>query len=50
MAVWGEEDTRQILKFDSGRRGFTRAALFLVVLAALLALFGVLFLRGTFNW
>jgi hypothetical protein len=31
---------KTVLKFDSGRKGFDKAALFLVVLAGMLAAFG----------
>ena len=37
------ETTRTILKFDSGRRGFTRAIVTLAVAAAGLLLFAVYF-------
>lgn len=36
-----DSDIKTVLKFDSGRKGFDKAALFLIVLAAMLALFGV---------
>lgn len=39
----GEGPTRTILKFDSGRRGFTRAIVTLAVAAAGLLLFAVYF-------
>ena len=39
----GEGPARTILKFDSGRRGFTRAIVALVVAAAGLLLFAVYF-------
>jgi len=42
-------ESRPILKFDSGRKGFDRAILFLVILAFLFILFGVWFLIFLFS-
>ena len=44
-----EADLRDVLKFDSGARGFKRAALFLWVAAVALLIFGVGFLLATFG-
>ena len=34
-------DLKTVLKFDSGRKGFDKAAKFLIALSILLAIFGV---------
>jgi hypothetical protein len=38
-----DSELKTVLKFDFGRKGFDKAAMFLVVLAAILALLGVYF-------
>ena len=44
-----EADLSDVLKFDSGARGFKRAALFLWVAAAVLLAFGIGFIIITFG-
>ncbi len=36
--------TKDVLKFDTGRRGFERATLFLLILAGILAIFGAVWI------
>tara|TARA_B100001750_G_C15418941_1_gene551889 strand:+ start:547 stop:687 length:141 start_codon:yes stop_codon:yes gene_type:complete len=36
-----KEDLKTVLKFDSGRKGFDKAVIFLVILAICLAIFGL---------
>ena len=33
--------TKDVLKFDVGRKGFEKAAIFLIVMAGIFAIFGV---------
>ena len=40
---------RKILKFDSGKKGFERAAYTLVVGAIIMIIFGIYFLWGLFK-
>jgi hypothetical protein len=42
-AAMSESDIKTVLKFDFGRKGFDKAATFLIVLAAVLGLLGVYF-------
>ncbi|MFQ6608483.1 MAG: hypothetical protein ACE5EE_08090 [Fidelibacterota bacterium] len=35
---------KDILKFDTGRRGFERATVFLLVMAGLFAIFGIIWI------
>ena len=44
-----ESDLPDVLKFDSGARGFKRAALFLWVAAGVLLAFGIGFVITTFG-
>ena len=44
-----DADLPQVLKFDSGARGFKRAAVLLWVAAGALLIFGVGFLIATFG-
>ena len=43
------EELRDVIKYDSGGRGFKRAAYFLLVWAGLLAVIGGLFIWNMFN-
>ena len=42
-------ELRDVIKYDSGGRGFKRAAYFLLVWAGLLAVIGSLFIWDMFN-
>lgn len=44
-----QQELREIYKYDTGRRGFKRAAAFLLFWAALLAAIGGLFLWDMFG-
>ncbi len=48
MPETGPGDTRDIYRYDSGGRGFKRAAILLVFVAALVAGLGALFIWSTF--
>ena len=43
------QELRDVIKYDTGARGFKRAAWFLLFWAALLAIFGGLFLWDMFG-
>tara|TARA_Y100000590_G_scaffold462846_1_gene628020 strand:- start:1221 stop:1355 length:135 start_codon:yes stop_codon:yes gene_type:complete len=38
-----DSNLKTVLKFDFGRKGFDKAAMFLIILAAILVLLGVYF-------
>ncbi len=42
------ENIKNVYRYDTGKRGFKKVAIFLIVLAGAMALFGVIWIRSQF--